>query len=74
MGIVMLGIIDRFEENFVVVELYNDEVINIEKEKIPKEAVEGYVLNIDAEITINQEETEKRRKEIEELTKDIWEE
>ncbi|GAA0178184.1 DUF3006 domain-containing protein [Clostridium sediminicola] len=70
----MLGIIDRFEEDLAVVELYTGDIINVERKRVPKEAVEGYVLNIDTEITINQIETEKRRKEIEELTKDIWEE
>lgn len=70
----MLGVIDRFEENLAVIELYNGELINLNKNTMPDNAVEGYVLNIDQEITINIEETEKRRKEIEELTKDIWEE
>lgn len=70
----MLGIIDRFEEDLAVVELYTGDIINVERKRVPKEAVEGYVLNIDTEITINQIETEKRRKEIEQLTKDIWEE
>lgn len=68
----MVGIIDRFEEEFAVVELENKKLINIEKNKIPIEAMVGDVLNIDNYITIDLEETEKRKKYIEKLTEDIW--
>ncbi|AEB74714.1 conserved hypothetical protein [Clostridium botulinum BKT015925] len=73
-GVIMFGVIDRFEEEFAVVELDDRKVINILKEKLPKEAKEGYVIKIaDESITIDYEETEKRKKEIEELTKDLFE-
>jgi hypothetical protein len=68
----MMGIIDRFEEEFAVVELENKKLINIEKNKIPIEAMVGDVLNIDNYITIDLEETEKRKKYIKKLTEDIW--
>lgn len=68
----MLGIIDRFEGNFAVLELQNKKIVNIERSKIPIEAVVGDVLNIDKDITIDLEETEKRKKYIEDLTRDIW--
>ena len=68
----MLGIIDRFEGNFVVVELQDKRIMNIEKNKIPIEAVVGDVLNIDKDVTINLQETERRKRYIEELTRDIW--
>jgi hypothetical protein len=68
----MLGIIDRFEGNLVVVELQDKRIINIEKSKIPIEAVEGDVLNIDKDITIDLKETENRKKHMEDLTGDIW--
>ncbi|KEI11562.1 pyruvate kinase [Clostridium novyi B str. ATCC 27606] len=70
----MFGVIDRFEEEFAVVELHHRRVINIPKEKLPKEAKEGYVIKItDESIIIDYKETEKRKKEIEELTKDLFE-
>lgn len=68
----MTGIIDRFEGEFAVVELENMKMINIEKNKIPKEAEEGYVINIEDVITVNYVETEKRKNNIENLTEDLW--
>ena len=68
----MKGIIDRFEGSFAVVELDNNEMKNIKRELIPIEAKEGDVLNIGEVITIDHEETEKRRKGIEKLTEDMW--
>lgn len=68
----MMGIIDRFEENFAVIELENMKMINLERYKIPEEAKEGYVINIGDTITIDYDETKKRKSSIEELTKDLW--
>ena len=68
----MRGIIDRFEGDFAVVELENGEMRNIKRELVPVEAKEGDVLNIIEVISIDNEETEKRRKKIEELTEDMW--
>jgi hypothetical protein len=66
--------IDRFEGNFAVCEKEDRNMIDIEKIKIPPEAKEGDVLNIEGHvITIDIEETNKRKKLIEELTKDLWE-
>lgn len=70
----MFGTIDRFEEEFAVVEFDDRKVVNILKDKLPKEAKEGDVLKFNEDIiTIDYKETEKRRKEIEELTKDLFE-
>ena len=70
----MQGTIDRFEEEFAVVELESGKMKNIKRSLIPKDAKEGDVLNIEGDvITIDYEETEKRRKEIEEMTKDLFE-
>lgn len=66
----MKAIIDRFEGNFAVCEKENKTMIDIPKEILPEEAKEGDVLNIN--ISIDTEETENRKKFIEELTKDIW--
>lgn len=68
----MIGIIDRFEGYFAIIELEDRSTISIERTKIPEEAKEGYVLNIDKTITINLEETKKRTKYISNLTDDMW--
>lgn len=62
-------IIDHFEGNFAVIE-YGDKIFNFPKELLPKEAKEGDVLKFD--ITVDREETEKRRKAIEDLAKDLF--
>ncbi|ERM91437.1 pyruvate kinase [Caldanaerobacter subterraneus subsp. yonseiensis KB-1] len=64
-----LCIIDRFEGDWAVIE-YEDRTFNFPKELLPKEAKEGDVLKFD--ITIDIEETEKRRKVIEDLAKDLF--
>jgi len=66
-------IIDRFEGEFAVCEKEDRKIIDIEISKLPSNAKEGDVLNISNDtITIDVEETEKRRRKIEELTKDLW--
>lgn len=71
----MKFIIDRFEEKFAVCENEKGIMVNIPRNTLPKEAKEGDVLIIEKEnIYIDVEETEKLRKEIEELVKDLWEE
>lgn len=69
----MVGVIDRFEGNFAVVEVENKEMVNIEKVRLPKGAKEGDVLNIGEEITIDYKETERRKKEIEKMVEDLFE-
>lgn len=69
----MKVIIDRFEGDFAVCEKEDRRMINIERAVIPSEAREGDVLIVDGgSITIDEAETEKRKRLIEELTKDIW--
>ncbi|GLC30359.1 DUF3006 domain-containing protein [Clostridium omnivorum] len=68
----MFGVIDRFEGKMAVIEMYSGEVINIERTQLPAEAKEGDVLKIGETITVDEEETKKRRKKVDELTKDIW--
>ncbi|GCD09410.1 DUF3006 domain-containing protein [Clostridium tagluense] len=70
----MKGIIDRFEGNYAVVELQGGKTINIDKRKLPMEAQEGTVIEISKSITIDNEETLKRKKEIEKLTEGLWDE
>ncbi|CBZ05517.1 DUF3006 domain-containing protein [Clostridium botulinum] len=71
----MKGIIDRFEENFAIIELEDKKMINIDKNIIPKKAKEGDVINIEGDIiTLNGKERERLKKEIDELTEDMWKE
>ena len=65
--------IDRFEGFYAVCEKVDRTMIDIKRNDIPSEAREGDVLNIiNDKITIDNEETNKRKKEIEELTKNLW--
>jgi len=69
----MKVIIDRFEGDFAVCEKEDRQMLDIERDKIPTTAKEGDVLNITNDrITIDLEDTKRRKKEIEELTKDLW--
>jgi hypothetical protein len=69
----MKVIIDRFEGYYAVCEKEDRTMLNILKKDINGVAKEGDVLLIEGEqITIDQETTEKRKKEIEELTKGMW--
>lgn len=66
--------IDRFENNFAVCEKDDRSMINVERNKIPLEAKEGDILDIEGNfVSINKTETEKRKKQIDEMTKDLWE-
>ncbi|MDP4088088.1 MAG: DUF3006 domain-containing protein [Bacillota bacterium] len=69
----MKVVIDRFEGEYAVCEKDDRTMVDIERNRIPSSAREGDVLDIDRDIiTVDTAETERRKKEIEELTKDIW--
>lgn len=69
----MKGIIDRFEGNLVVVEIGNS-TKDFDKAIFPKEAAVGDVVVItDDHVSVMKNETEKRRKEIEDLMDDVFE-
>ena len=70
----MKGIIDRFEGEFAVVELRGGKMINIDKKRLPIEVQEGMVIHIAEDITIDNEETEKRKNEMKKLTDNLWDE
>ncbi|WP_062231914.1 DUF3006 domain-containing protein [Fictibacillus sp. FJAT-27399] len=66
------GIIDRFEGEYAVIEIGN-ETKDILRTLLPKQAKAGDVIYFkDNEIVINKEETEKLRKEIEDLMDEVW--
>ncbi|MDR7855460.1 DUF3006 domain-containing protein [Tissierella sp.] len=52
--------IDRFEEEFAIVELENKEMINIPRVILPIEAKEGDIITI----SVDQGETEERKNRI----------
>jgi len=67
------GIIDRFEGDFAVVE-FEDKMEDILRSKLPKEAEVGDVLIFEGDqIRVDKDETEKLRKEIEELMDELFE-
>ncbi len=70
----MRGIIDRFEGKYAVVELSDGKMIDIDRAQLPTEAEEGMVIEISKNITINLDETKRRKEEIEKLTEDLWDE
>ncbi|QIZ69145.1 DUF3006 domain-containing protein [Geobacillus subterraneus] len=66
--------IDRFEGKWAVCEGENGKMVNIEKSKLPKSARAGDVIvQENGQFRVNKKETEKRRKEIEELMSEIFE-
>lgn len=67
-------IVDRFEDEYVVCEDENKKMINIKKNQIEGWVKEGDILlNIKGKYIIDKKETINRKKHIEELTKDLWE-
>lgn len=66
-------IIDRFEGNYAVCEDENRQMQNVELSLIEGNPKEGDIIeNNNGLFKINVEETKKRRKYIEDLTKDMW--
>ncbi|GAB6436727.1 MULTISPECIES: DUF3006 domain-containing protein [Bacillus] len=67
------GIIDRFEGELAIIEM-NNETIDVPKSKLPSTAKEGDVLIIeDNKFTIDKNETNKRRREIQDLMNKLFE-
>ncbi|MDJ0333011.1 DUF3006 domain-containing protein [Planococcus sp. S3-L1] len=67
------GIIDRFEENLAVVEI-EGVTRDFKKSLFPPSAEPGDFVEIKGDkVTLLKEETEKRKKEIDELMEELWE-
>jgi hypothetical protein len=64
-----LCIIDRFEGDWAVIE-YEEKFFNFPKELLPKDAKESDVFRFNVEVDI--EETEKRKKAVENLAEDLF--
>ena len=68
-------IVDRIEEKCAVVEKENGDMYRIEKDSIRGEFKEGDILiNRGEYFEIDKKFTFNRRKEIEDITKDMWKE
>ncbi|MDN4526351.1 DUF3006 domain-containing protein [Fictibacillus fluitans] len=67
------GIIDRFEGKYAVVEIGN-ETRDILRSNLPEHVQTGDVVYFKGDkVVVDKEETEKRRKEIEDLMDEVWE-
>lgn len=67
-------IVDRFEENYAVIETKKQKMINVNKKDLPKDIKPGDILvKKDGKYKILKEETEKRTNYIKKLTNDLWE-
>ncbi|MDM5191142.1 DUF3006 domain-containing protein [Bacillus hominis] len=67
------GIIDRFEGELAVIEI-NNITIDVPKSKLPPTAKEGDVLIIeDDQYTIDKNETDKKRREVQDLMDKLFE-
>ena len=65
--------IDRIEGSYAVCEMEDRTMINIHVKKLPSGSKEGDVLNIEDEhVSLDTAETERRRKNIEDMTKKLW--
>jgi hypothetical protein len=70
---IMRGIIDRFEGDYVIVEM-DDKLLSVKREAFPAQAQEGDVVVLMGEVwLVDDEATHKLRREIEELAKELWE-
>lgn len=70
----MRVIIDRFEGDYVICEKEDQGMIDLPRNIIPKKAKEGDVLIINGDqITLDLDETEKRKKRIKKMTENLWE-
>lgn len=73
----MQGIIDRIENNIVVIE-YNEKIYNVDINLVDGTIIEGDVVDVifneDKIISVrkNEDKTKSRKEYIKELTKDMW--
>jgi pyruvate kinase len=69
----MKVVVDRFEGEIAVCETEERKMINIERSKLPDDVCEGDSLMItDEGIAADISETERKRIEMDDLTRDLW--
>lgn len=67
--------VDRFEQNFVICEDAEKRMFALEREEVPQEGLqEGDVLVINdaGEISVDREETKRRREKMKKLQNGLW--
>lgn len=70
----MKVIIDRFEGKYAVCQKEDMTMVNIERIKLPGGTKEGDVLSVlNGKIIVDKQETDRLKKQAEELSKNIWE-
>ena len=69
----MKGIVDRFEGDFVVIEIEGNTKDVPKKQVDPSVKVNDVVELVDGKWIVKEEETEKRKKEIKALMDSVWE-
>ena len=68
-------IVDRIEEESIVLEDYEGEIIVIDKDKVKSIPLEGDILVKDGDLFfVDIEETRKRREKIKNIMKGMWDE
>ena len=68
-------IVDRFEGDYAVCEKEDGAMMNVEKDRLPKGTKEGDILILEGEsIFIDNNATLERKKYIEDLMEDMWDE
>jgi Protein of unknown function (DUF3006) len=70
----MKYIIDRFEGDLAVCEAEDGKMVDIEKSKLPENAEVGDVIVLEnGHFRVDKKETDRRRKEIEDLMNELFE-
>lgn len=70
----MKVVIDRFEGDYAICVCEDQSIIEIERQRIPQDAKESDVLNIEEkQITIDVELTKQKKKNIKNIMDDLWE-
>lgn len=68
-------IVDRIEENYIVLEDNKGNIININKDEVSENINEGDVLiKIDNKYTVDKDKTNFRKENINKILKSLWEE
>ncbi len=62
-------IVDQIDENKAVLETEQGEIITVDAAFLPPEAQEGDIIRV----LVDREQTEKKKEEIRNLLKDLWE-
>lgn len=69
----MKGIVDRFEGDYIVIEM-DGKIIDVNKKEVTKKVQEGdVVVFVDGLWVTDKNETEQRKAKIEKLMNEVWE-